>query len=138
MEEILKSGREEAPSPPAVSSEQVRGQAEEADGLRKAGEAVAIVSAGVLAGGGAGMLGGVVLGAINPSCLGMVGIAVGAVASVPLGRAILKRLEGGTGPPAGLVPTQIPARRPRRRSGSRRGLGGRRGARPVVAAEAAR
>ena len=89
--------------------EEARGRVEEAHGLRKASEAVAVVSAGVLAGGGAGMLAGVALGAINPFFLGMVGIAAGAAASVPLGRAILKRSEGGTGPPSSpVVPTQNP------------------------------
>jgi hypothetical protein len=46
--------------------------------LRKAGEAVACVSAAVLAGGGAGMLAGIWLGAINPYALGLFGASVGA------------------------------------------------------------
>jgi hypothetical protein len=79
MEEILESGREEAPGPPADSSEQV-------GGLRTASEAVAVVSAAVLAGGGAGMLAGVALGAINPYALGMVGAAVGACVPALLAR----------------------------------------------------
>ena len=58
--------------------EDARGRAEEADGLRKAGEAVAVVCAAVLAGGGAGMLAGIWLGAINPYALGLFGAAVGA------------------------------------------------------------
>jgi hypothetical protein len=61
-----------------VSEEDVRGQAEGGDGLRKAGEAVAVVSAAVLAGGGAGMLAGIWLGAINPFALGLFGAAAGA------------------------------------------------------------
>jgi hypothetical protein len=104
--------REEAFGPPAAPFEapsEVQGErAEEESGLRTASEIVAVVCASVLVGGGAGMLGGVALGAINPFFLGMVGIAVGAVASVPLGRAILKRPEGGTGLAGGPLPTQDP------------------------------
>ncbi len=58
--------------------EEARGRAEESNGLRKASEAVAVVSAAVLVGGGAGMLAGVALGAINPFALGIVGAVVGA------------------------------------------------------------
>jgi hypothetical protein len=108
VELITERGREEAPGPPAASSENAGGWAKGGSGLRKASEIIAVVCAGVLAGGGAGMLGGVALGPINPFFLGMVGIAAGAVASVPLGRAILKRPEGGTGPPAGFVPQNLP------------------------------
>ena len=88
--------------------------------VRTASEIVAVVSAGVLAGGGTGMLGGVALGAINPFFVGIVGAAAGAVASVPLGRAILRRPE---------VPEAGEERRPwwRRVLGGER-AGGRRGA----------
>lgn len=78
MEENLGRGRGEAPGPLADSSEQVGGQTEGGRGLRAASEAAAVVSAGVLVGGGAGMLAGVALGAINPFALGMVGAAAGA------------------------------------------------------------
>ena len=108
MELITERGRDEARGPPAASSEDAGGWATRGSRRRKASEIVAVVCAGVLAGGGAGILGGVALGAINPFFLGMVGIAAGAVASVPLGRAILKRPEGGTGPPAGFVPQNLP------------------------------
>ena len=86
MEEILESGREEAPGPLADSSEQVEGQAEGESGLRTASEAAAVVSAAVLTGGGAGMLAGIALGAINPYALGMVGAAVGACVPALLAR----------------------------------------------------
>ncbi len=107
--------REEAFGPPPAPIEapieappEVQGErAEEEGGLRTASEIVAIVSASVLAGGGAGMLCGVALGAINPFFLGIVGVVVGTGASVPLARAVLKRSEGGTGlPPSPVVPTQ--------------------------------
>ena len=52
-------------------------EAEGEDGLRAVGEAVALVSASALVGGGMGMLGGVALGAINPFALGIVGAVVG-------------------------------------------------------------
>jgi hypothetical protein len=71
-------GREEAPGPLADSSEQVGGQPEGWSGLRTASKAAAVVSAGALVGGGAGLLAGVALGAINPFALGMGGAAVGA------------------------------------------------------------
>ena len=61
--------------------EDARERAGEANGPRKAGEAVAWVSAAVLAGGGAGMLGGIWLGAINPYALWLFGAA--ACACVP-------------------------------------------------------
>ncbi len=61
-----------------TAGEGARGQAEGASGLQKAGEAVAVVCAAVLAGGGAGMLAGIWLGAINPYALGLFGAAVGA------------------------------------------------------------
>jgi hypothetical protein len=66
--------------------EEARGRAEEADGLRKASEAVAVVSAAVLAGGGAGMLAGIWLGAINPFALGLFGAAAGACVPALLAR----------------------------------------------------
>jgi len=50
---------------------------EEGGGLRRASEVVALVSASALVGGGAGMLAGVALGAINPFALGIVGAVVG-------------------------------------------------------------
>jgi hypothetical protein len=79
-----------------VPGEGARGQAEEANGLRKASEAVAVVSASALAGGGAGMLAGVALGAINPYALGMVGAVVGACVSVLLARRLWwRRVLGG-------------------------------------------
>lgn len=106
---ITERGREAAPGPPAASSENTGGRAEGGSELRTASELVAVVCVGLLTGGGVGMLAGVALGAINPFFLGMVGIAAGAAASVPLGRAILKRSEGGTGPPSSpVVPTQNP------------------------------
>jgi hypothetical protein len=61
-----------------TAGEGARGQAVGVGWLRKAGEAVAVVCAAVLAGGGAGMLAGVALGAINPYALGLFGAAVGA------------------------------------------------------------
>ncbi len=111
-EKNLVRNREETFGPSAAPFEapsEVQGErAKEESGLRTASEIVAIVSAGVLAGGGAGMLCGVALGAINPFFLGIVGVVVGAVASVLLGRAVLKRSEGDTGAPASPVPTQDP------------------------------
>ena len=95
LEEVL--GRPEAS--PEDAQEQ---ETEEGGRLRVVSEILAIISAGVLAGGGAGMLGGVALGAINPFFLGIIGVVLGTGASVPLARAVLKRLEEGTGdlPPA--------------------------------------
>ncbi len=84
MEEKHARGREEAPDPPAASSEKVGEQAEGGSGLLAASEAVAAVSASALVGGGAGMLAGVALGAINPFFLGIIGAAVGAGAPVIL------------------------------------------------------
>ncbi len=60
----------------------VRGEAapervEGRSGLRAVSEAVAVVSASALVGGGIGMLGGVALGAINPFALGIIGAVVG-------------------------------------------------------------
>jgi len=83
-ENVGRSGREEAPGSLAESSEQVGGQAEGRSGLRAASETVAVVSASVLVGGGAGMLTGVALGAINPFALGLVGVVAGAGAPVLL------------------------------------------------------
>ncbi len=98
MEEILESGREEAPSPPAASSEQVGGQAEEANGLRRASGAVAVVCAAVLVGGGAGMLAGIWLGAINPYALGLFGAAAGACVPALLARRPWRRgVRGAAG-----------------------------------------
>ncbi len=62
----------EGPGPLAEAQD-----AEGGDGLRAVGEAVAVVSAGALVGGGVGMLGGVWLGAINPFALGIVGAVAG-------------------------------------------------------------
>ena len=63
---------------PETSPENAREQeAEEGGGLRAASWAVALVSAGVLVGGGTAMLAGVALGAINPFGLGVVGAVVG-------------------------------------------------------------
>ena len=109
MEPITGRSREEARGPLAVSSENAGERAEEESLLRTASEIAAVVSAGVLAGGGAGMLGGVALGAINPFFLGIVGVVVGTGASVSLARAVLKRSEGGTGPPASPGPARTPA-----------------------------
>jgi hypothetical protein len=66
-----------------------RGQDEGGNGPRRASEAAAVVSAAVLAGGGAGMLAGVALGAINPYALGLLGASAGAVATV------LPKVAGG-------------------------------------------
>ena len=66
--------------------EEARGRTEEANGSRKGREAVAVVSAGVLAGGGAGMLAGIWLGAINPYALGLFGAAAGACVPALLAR----------------------------------------------------
>ena len=87
---------EMAPSRRDEPEEGARGQAEEVGGLRKAGEAVAVVSAAVLAGGGAGMLAGIELGAINPYALGLFGAAAGACVSVLLaGRPWRRGVCGG-------------------------------------------
>ena len=103
-------GRPEAPAEnPRVEEGGERRAARGSERVRELGEIVAIVSAGVLAGGGAGMLGGAALGAINPFFLGTVGMVLGIGASVPLARAVLKRSEAGTGTPARAGPTQDPA-----------------------------
>jgi hypothetical protein len=86
MEEINDRGHQEAPGPAATSSENAGAQAEGGSGLRAASEAAAVVSAGVLVGGGAGMLAGVALGAINPFALGIMGAAVGAATPALLAR----------------------------------------------------
>jgi len=52
-------------------------QAEGGSRLRVVSEALAVVAAGALVGGGIGILAGVVLGAINPFALGIVGAVVG-------------------------------------------------------------
>ena len=73
---LEKPGRvlEEKPGPSEDTRER---EAEGGGGLRAVGEAVALVSAGALAGGGIGMLVGVALGAINPFALGSMGAVVG-------------------------------------------------------------
>jgi hypothetical protein len=91
MEEILDRSHEEAYEPPAIPSEKAGGAAEEENGLRVVSEIVAVVSASVLVGGGAGMLAGVALGAINPFALGIIGVVVGTGASVPLTRLVVVR-----------------------------------------------
>jgi hypothetical protein len=74
---------EGTPSRPEASPEDAREHnAEEGGGLRSVSEAVALVSASVLVGGGIGMLGGVWLGAINPFALGIVGAVAGVVIPV--------------------------------------------------------
>ncbi len=78
MELVRDRSPEGMPGPSEASSELVDGVAEGGSGLRAVSEAVAVVSAGVLVGGGAGMLAGVALGAINPFALGIVGAVVGA------------------------------------------------------------
>jgi hypothetical protein len=74
MSENLALGHGEGPGPLGDEPEQ---QPVEEGGLRRASEAVALVSASALLGGGIGMLGGVALGAINPFALGIIGVAVG-------------------------------------------------------------
>ena len=74
METTPSRALEVVPVRQGAPEEDVRGQAEGGDGLRKASETVALVCAGALAGGGAGMLAGVALGAINPYALGIVGV----------------------------------------------------------------
>lgn len=91
MEEILDRGHEEVYEPPAIPSEKAGGAAEEENGLRVTSEIVAVVSASVLVGGGAGMLAGVALGAINPFALGIIGVIVGTGASVSLTSLIVVR-----------------------------------------------
>ena len=74
---------EEVPGRPETSSEDAQEQAnEEGGGLRAVSVIVAVVSSCTLVGGGAGMLAGVALGAINPFALGIIGAALGGVASV--------------------------------------------------------
>ena len=93
-----RSGREEAPGSLAESSEQVGGQAEGRSGLRAASETVAVVSASVLVGGGAGMLTGVALGAINPFALGLVGVVAGPEPrSSSRASSVLERVQRGGG-----------------------------------------
>ncbi len=78
---------EGTPGRPEASPENARGhKAEEGGGLRSVSEAVALVSAGVLVGGGTGVLVGVWLGAINPFALGIVGAVAGAGATALLAR----------------------------------------------------
>jgi len=59
METTPSRALEVVPVRQGAPEEDVRGQAEGGDGLRKASETVALVCAGALAGGGAGMLAGV-------------------------------------------------------------------------------
>ena len=80
-----------------TAGEGARGRAEEANGPRKAGGAVAVVCAAVLAGGGAGMLAGIWLGAINPYALGLFGAAAGAC--VPALLAVRPWRRGARGVP---------------------------------------
>ncbi len=68
---------EEAPGPQEAPSEGARGQPKRGGGLVALSEVVALVSATALVGGGAGMLVGVALGAINPFALGIVGVVAG-------------------------------------------------------------
>ena len=75
-----------APPRRDAPEEEARGWAEEAKGLRKASEAVAVVSAAVLVDGGAGMLAGTWLGAVNPFALGLFGVVVGACVPALLAR----------------------------------------------------
>ena len=70
--------------------EEARARAEGGCGLQMASEAVAVVSAAVLAGGGAGMLAGIALGAINPYALGLLGVCAGA------GATVLSKVYAGT------------------------------------------
>ena len=95
------SGRALEMAPPRrdAPGEEARGRAEEANGLRKASEAVAGVSAAVLVGGGAGMLAGIWLGAINPYALGLFGAAAGACVPAILVRRPWRR--GARGTPGG-------------------------------------
>ena len=88
---------EVVPSRRDAPEEEARGRAEEANGPRKAGEAVAVVCAAVLAGGGAGMLAGIWLGAINPYALGLFGAAAGAC--VPALLAVRPWRRGARGVP---------------------------------------
>lgn len=125
---------EEVPGRPETSPEDAQEQGtEEGGGLRVVSEIVAIVSAGVLAGGGAGMLGGVALGVLNPFFLGIIGVVLGTGASVPLARAVLKGSEGGHGTSGEPRPYPAPRPGPRRRSRGHREPGGGRGASSVVA-----
>jgi hypothetical protein len=68
---------EEAPGPQKSPSEGAQGQPKRGGGLVELSEVVALVSATALVGGGAGMLVGVALGAINPFALGIVGVVAG-------------------------------------------------------------
>ena len=74
---------EEVPGRPETSPEDAQ-ETEEGGGLRRASEAVALVSASALVGGGIGVLTGVTLEAINPFALGMVGVVLGVVLPVLL------------------------------------------------------
>ena len=80
MELVRDRSPEGTPVPSGASCEMVGGQAEGGGRLRAASEAVAVVSAAALAGGGVGMLAGAALGAINPFALGLIGAAAGACA----------------------------------------------------------
>jgi hypothetical protein len=91
--EVLDLSYERTPNAASGVSEEVSGRPEDGSRLRKVGEAVAVVSASALAGGGAGMLAGVALGAINPYALGLFGTAVGIITPV-----LLKIAVGAWGP----------------------------------------
>ena len=91
--EVLDLSHERTPNAASGVSEEVSGRPAGGGRLRKVGEAVAVVSASALASGGAGMLAGVALGAINPYALGLFGIAVGIVTPV-----LLKVAVGAWGP----------------------------------------
>lgn len=84
--------REEAPGWLAVSPGDTRGRTKDGGGappgkgvrLRALSRSIAAVAAGVLIGGGIGLLAGAALGMINPFVFGLIGIAVGVGASVAL------------------------------------------------------
>ncbi len=77
----------------------MRGRADRGGRLVALSEVVALVSATALVGGGAGMLVGVALGAINPFALGIVGVVVGigllGLLAVGARRSWWRRLFGG-------------------------------------------
>jgi hypothetical protein len=98
MEEILDRPREGVAGEDA-SSQSVGRWAEGGSGLRAASGAVAVVSAAVLVGGGAGMLAGIWFGAINPYALGLFGAAAGACVPVLLAGRPWRR--GVRGAPSG-------------------------------------
>lgn len=91
--EVLDRSSERTPNAASGVSEEVSGRPKGGCRLRKVGEVMAVVSASALAGGGAGMLGGGALGAINPYALGLFGTAVGLITPV-----LLKVAVGAWGP----------------------------------------